>query len=136
MYFVFVVSSLSKGKSMMRKADKIEKYLETRLWHSKKAGQTITARQLMHEIHIYYRIGLDKPNVSDSISTLIGKVRNRVDNRIYHWKRKRKRWADLLGLPEDLVEKWRREGIITDKRSVKKIAVVLKDLRNSSGSSE
>ena len=108
---------------------KIEKYITRRLWHCKIEKGHLSSKRLMTEIQKYYGLDIHDPEINRQIRESIQKIRNRTRKQFCTWKRKRKEWADMLDVPEDLVQKWRDQGIIQSKRSVGKLAIVIEDLK-------
>ena len=113
----------------MAQLTKIEKYISKRLWHCKIQEGHVSSKRLMEEIHEYYGLDIHDQEINRQIRESIQKIRNRIDKQFCTWKRKRKEWADMLNVPEALVQKWRDQGIIQSKRSVGKLAIVIEDLK-------
>jgi hypothetical protein len=113
----------------MAQLTKIEKYISKRLWNCKIQEDHVSSKRLMAEIQEYYGLDIHDPEINRRIRESIQKIRNRTRKQFCTWKRKRKAWADMLNVPEDLVQKWRDQGIIQNKRSVVNLAVVIEDLK-------
>ena len=113
----------------MARLTKIEKYISRRLWHCKIEKGHVSSNDLITEIYEYYGLDVYDQEINRLIRESIQKIRNRIDKQFCTWKRNREEWADMLDVPEDLVQKWRDQGIIKNKRSVVKLAVVIEDLK-------
>ena len=111
----------------MARYAKIEKYLSGRLWNARLNGHSVTLKKLMAEIEKYHRINLDDPKTNHKIRQLIAQARKRINRRYCEWKARRKQWAAILHVPEDLVESWYKDGLIKNKRQVDALKVILED---------
>lgn len=116
---------------MKDKMNKIDNYIYARLWKAKLQAQSISLEKILAEIGKFYGLDVTDPDTMVLIQERIPKIRHRVDNRYYLWKKKRKTWADLLGVPENIIQKWRDEKRISNEKSVKNLQVILADVNRS-----
>ena len=113
----------------MARYTKIEKYLSARLWNARLDGKSVRLTQLMEEVGRYHDIDLDNTTTNYHVRRLIARIRRRIARRYSEWKARRRQWAAILGVPEELVETWYKEGLVRNKGEVDRLKVILADDR-------
>lgn len=116
---------------MKDQKNKIDNYIYARLWKAKLQAQSISLEKILAEIGKFYGLDVTDPDTMVLIQERIPRIRHRVDNRYYLWKKKRKTWADLLDVPENIIQKWRDEKRISNAKSVENLQVILADVNRS-----
>lgn len=113
----------------MARYAKIEKYLSSRLWNARLDGRSISLTQLMEEVERFHDIDLDNTATNYRVRRLIARIRRRIARRYCEWKARRRQWAAILGVPEELIETWYKEGLIRNKGEVDRLKAILADDR-------
>ena len=115
---------------MMKNKTRIEQYIKTRLWNSKIKGQKVSQNKLLSELNLYYQVNVNEPDTQNYLRKCISRIRRNTNKRYSLLNQNLKDWSKILGVEEDLMRKWWEDGVITNKRSVERIGVVLKDVKN------
>ena len=111
-----------------RKLDKLDRYIEKRLWNNKlkNPGRTLHTEDIIGELIQYYRLQDNGSRLRDTLRIKVRLARRRVYRRYAALQKAITTWGRKLDVPESLAEKWVRGGLV-DKKNIDVIACVLKD---------
>ena len=113
-----------------KKRGKIERYLEIRLWNSKKKkpeARLPKTEQLLQELKRFYKIPVEQAKVNLKFRKKIKYARVRISKK---WKLTQERidtWHEISHLPKQLIKQWVLCGYIPDNKTALMIAAIITD---------
>lgn len=97
-----------------RKMNKLDKYVETRIWNLKLKNRNISTEDLIKEMVLRFNL-VDKTSLSLKLQKTILTARRRVMRRRTAMKNNITIWASKLFLPEKIVAQWAWNDLLTEK---------------------
>lgn len=115
-----------------KKLDKLDRYVEARLWNSKlkNPGRRLYTKDIIAELIRYYGLQDDGSRLRRTLRKKVGLARRRVYRKYAALQKNITTWAETLDVPEKLAEKWVRADHL-NQDNVKSVSIILQDLRCS-----
>jgi len=116
---------------MTKNKDKIERYLETRLWNCKRQNPETKlpgTNQLLGELKSYYFVPVGNPEIAAKLRQKIITARKKISRKYTLTHKKIEAWSKAYQLPVPLMRQWVLiDEYIMNKATASSVAKIIKD---------